>query len=153
MVTNAQTGLSSVLAEAGFARPDSELLPPSNRGYGGWEPISLEHLADHGADIIAVPTGANYDETILTSQPLYQALPAVAEGRSITVSGDMWSGASVFAAAWVLEDLASFVDERYTAGSTEDVADRWSRFTASIRNRPNCRRNEGERRRAETRCP
>jgi iron complex transport system substrate-binding protein len=122
--------LSQVVEEVGFARPEAETDGTPDATYESAVPLSLERLEDHDADIVAVLSGAYYNAATLTEAPTFQALPAVADGRSVTVDGDMWFGAYPFAIFWLLEDLEALHtgDGQQSVGTLDDVAGRWAEF-------------------------
>ncbi|WP_158573749.1 ABC transporter substrate-binding protein [Micromonospora craniellae] len=133
MVTDSSNSLSTVIAESGFTRPaGEEKAAPEGQSYGGWVMLSPEQIPQHDADIVAVPKATYYDEKIVTRQPLFQALPAVKQGRAPIVNGDMWTGGYGFAVYWVLVDLAAFASGSIVVGTEADAAQRWKQFQSLI---------------------
>jgi iron complex transport system substrate-binding protein len=122
--------LSQVVEEVGFARPEAEADGSPDATYESAVPLSLEQLGDHDADIVAVLSGAYYNATTLTDAPTFQSLPAVADGRSVIVDGDMWFGTYPFAIFWLLEDLDNLHtgDGQDGIGTLDDGAERWATF-------------------------
>lgn len=131
--------LSSVVAEAGFDRPEAELNGQPDPTFDSAVMISTETLGEHDADVVAVLSGEFYEERTFLDAPTFQALSAVQDGRSVVVDGDLWFGTYPFAISWLLEDLAA-VHEAFVAGEDvqagvgdgDDVTGRWEAFEALI---------------------
>ncbi|MFT3851635.1 MAG: ABC transporter substrate-binding protein [Ilumatobacteraceae bacterium] len=127
--------LSQVVAEAGFSRPDAQAHGIPDTTYTSAIPISPEVLERHGADVVAVMSGAYYDAEAILGIPTFQALPAVKAGHSVVVDGDMWFGPYPFAIWWLLDDLQAIHDGAGQSGigTADDVAARWAAFQEATR--------------------
>lgn len=119
--------ISSVLTELGYTRPEAEQGPSE---MGSAIMTSEELLLEHDADLLFVLSGAYYDSQSLTGLDLYQAIPAVADGRSFVVDADGWLGSFPFAVYWVLEDLRAVQngEGQDGVGTVADTSERWTAF-------------------------
>lgn len=125
--------ISSVIADAGFARPAAEQIRPASAdSHGGWLEFSPEQLPAHDADVIAITRGANYDPDGITSLPLFRELAGARSGATATVDGDLWSGGYAFSTYWVLEDLAAFAAGDFSSSAAAEPRTRWDDFLAEI---------------------
>lgn len=122
--------LSVLLSDLGYSRPDAELGPAD---YNIAVMSSEELLHEHDADLLVVLSGAYYDAESLTSLELFQAVPAVTDGRSVVVDGDIWLGAFPFAVYWALQDLQAVQSGEGQAGvgTVVDTAERWNDFLST----------------------
>jgi iron complex transport system substrate-binding protein len=95
-----------ILHEAGLRRPQTQLdaLAAAPQAFPVAAEVSLEQVAIADADLIIVPR-ASFDKEPLDQNPLFQALPAVREGRYFPVDSDLWFSRSIVGAALVLDDL------------------------------------------------
>lgn len=122
------TPMSAIVEEAGFTRPAAQT---SGEVVSTVIMLSPEVLGEHDADTVVVLSGSGYDVDAVTSTTTYQQLPAVREGRSVEVNGDLWFGNHAFAVYWILEDLhavsrgGSVQDE---LGTPDDALSRWEDF-------------------------
>lgn len=123
---DASNPLHSVIDDAGFDRP--ELQDVEGEKYGGSTPFSPERLAEQDADIITLKSSPQFSPEAVTGLPLFSSL----SGRAVEVDGDFWSGASLFAAYWVLTDLREFIHDEYAAGGSDDATARWEAFVAAL---------------------
>lgn len=122
--------LAQVVEEVGFTRPPVEADGVADPTFDSAVMLSLETLAEHDADLVVVLSGAYYNAQTLLDAPTFQALPAVRDGRSVVVDGDMWFGTYPFAIWWLLDDLTALHDGRGQdgIGGPDDVAARWAAF-------------------------
>lgn len=122
--------MSQIIDEVGFARPPAQRDGEPDTTFDAAIPISLETVGDHDADVVVVLSGAYYAAETILDAPTFQALPAVVEGRSVVVDGDMWFGTYPFAIVWLLEDLAAIHSGEGQAGigTTDDISARWAAF-------------------------
>lgn len=122
--------LSGVIEELGLGRPADQLDAEPMAGFESVAPISTELLEGHDADLIAVLSGDYYDENVLLEAPTFKDLPAVKDGRSVVVDGDMWFGTHPFAVYWIAEDIANLVEGNGQdgVGVLEDTQERWAAF-------------------------
>jgi iron complex transport system substrate-binding protein len=123
--------LSQLIDEVGLARPTVEQGPGDQ---GSAIMTSEERLGDHDADLVVVLEGSYYDAASVESVPTFRAMPAVRDGRSFVVDGDMWLGPFPFAVHRVLDDLEVLLGGGGGdgIGTLDDVADRWAAFEATL---------------------
>ncbi|MEM9513360.1 MAG: ABC transporter substrate-binding protein [Actinomycetota bacterium] len=120
------TPTAQIIAEAGYARPDTQAEPAN---LGALFSLSPEVLGDHDGDIV-VAYGGNpgfYDADALAALPTYAALPAAQDGRTVEVLGEVWINSDPFSMFWVIEDLAAIADGGQPA-TLDDVGERWVAF-------------------------
>lgn len=124
--------LSALVAELGFTRPLAQAEGTPFEGYRSVIAISPEVVGEHDADIVVVFSGNDFDAGAVTSLPTFQALPAVVDGRSFEVDGNMWFGTFPFAVFWILDDVAALSgsDGQATLGTIDDTDARWADFQA-----------------------
>ncbi|MEM9516747.1 MAG: ABC transporter substrate-binding protein, partial [Actinomycetota bacterium] len=120
--------LSAIVDEVGVDRPPAQADATSMEGFNSVISLSPELVVDHDADVVTVMSGVFYPEDALLDLPTYQSLPAVQDGRSTIVDGDMWFGTHPFAIYWILEDLASLAEGVDGIGTIDDAEDRWSAY-------------------------
>lgn len=122
--------ISALLAEVGFTRPPAQAEGAPDPTFDAAVMISAEVLGEHDADLVAVTSGAYYDAAAIEVLPTFQALPAVVDGRSVVVDGDMWFGTYPFAIFWILEDLAGVRagEGQDAIGTVDDTAERLAAF-------------------------
>lgn len=131
--------LAHVIDEAGFTRPTAQAEGAADPVFDSAIMISTEVLSEHDADVIAVLSGAFYEPRTFLDAPTFQALPAVRDGRSVVVDGDLWFGSFPFALFWLLEDLTAIHDgldrdslDQDDIGDADDVDARWAAFEALV---------------------
>lgn len=102
--------IGTVLADAGFARP--EAVQQLDKTF---LEVSREQIGQADGDLLFY---ASYGEEGSTAQaevtagPLWQGIPAVAQGRAHQVSDDLWYlGIGPLAANLVLDDLAGYAPQ------------------------------------------
>jgi iron complex transport system substrate-binding protein len=98
--------IGTILADAGFARPPVQQVDET------FVEVSREQIGQADADVIFY---AGYQSagaeglTAVTAGPLWQGIPAVAEGRAHEVSDDLWYlGIGPLAAGMVLDELGGY---------------------------------------------
>lgn len=124
--------LSAVVDEVGVDRPAAQAEAESMEGFNSVISLSPELVVDHDADVVTVMSGVFYPEDAVQNLPTYQSLPAVQNGRSTVVDGDMWFGTHPFAIYWILEDLAALVDGVDGIGAIDDADARWAAYRELI---------------------
>lgn len=96
--------IGTILADAGFGRPQAQRVDRT------FVEVSKEQLALADGDLVfysAFGADGEQEQAALTAGPLWQRLPAVAQGRAHQVSDDLWYlGIGPIAAGRVLDDLA-----------------------------------------------
>lgn len=126
--------LAEVVIETGLTQPVAQSEADAMAGYESVVPISLELMEGHDADLVVVLSGDFYDETAILGSPTFQALPAVKDGRSFVIDGDMWFSTDPFAIFWILEDIENLIsgEGQPGLGTFEDTADRWASYKEFI---------------------
>ncbi|OLT12422.1 hypothetical protein BJF78_04310 [Pseudonocardia sp. CNS-139] len=129
-----RTPVTAVLRDAGFTRPPAQEAQGATDSAVQVIPLSAEVLAEHDADTVLVPQGAYYDAAAVRAVPTFAQLPAVVQGRSLQVDGDMWFGNFAFAVDWIVTDLQALVAGAGQAGmGTPDQAlARWAAFDETV---------------------
>lgn len=102
--------IGTVLADAGFARPEAVRQVEKT-----FLEVSREQIGQADGDLLFYgaygPEGAD-DQTAVTAGPLWQGIPAVAQGRAYEISDDLWYlGIGPLAANLVLDDLAGYAPQ------------------------------------------
>jgi iron complex transport system substrate-binding protein len=102
--------IGTVLADAGFARP--QVVEQVDKTF---LEVSREQIGQADGDLLFYgaygPEGAD-DQTSVTAGPLWQGIPAVAQGRAHEISDDLWYlGIGPLAANLVLDDLAGYAPQ------------------------------------------
>jgi len=122
--------LAAVLEEAGFDRPAAQAEGTPDPTFTAAVVTSLETIGDHDADLVIVLSGAYYRAETFLEAPTFQVLPAVQDGRSFVVDGDMWFGTYPFAIYWLVEDLRALQagEGQEAVGTLDDVDARWAAF-------------------------
>lgn len=126
--------LAEVVLDTGLVQPKAQSEAEAMAGFESVVPVSTELLEDHDADLVVVLSGDFYNERTLLDAATFQALPAVKDGRSFVVDGDMWFGSHPFAIFWTLEDIEGLVsgDGQAGIGELEDTADRWAAYQSML---------------------
>lgn len=95
-----------ILHEVGFTRPQAQIdaLAGADQAFPVAAEVSLEQVQIVDADLVIVPLGSYHKEP-MGNNSLFQALPAVREGRSFTVDAELWYSRSIVGAGLVLDDL------------------------------------------------
>ncbi len=103
--------IGTVLEDAGLSRPPSQDVEEF-----ALLNVSAEFIPKMGGDVIFVTVYADEKDTAkakITSDPLWQKLEAVREGRVYEVSDDLWMlGLGYTAAHGVMDDLEKYLVER-----------------------------------------
>lgn len=118
-----------VLSALGLTRPAAQ-----DAGGEGlpFVPVSLETLADHDADVLALATGSLFDPAPIRESALYPTLSAVTAGSAYEVVAEPWIvGGSAFAAWWVGRDVAQVLLDGAAPATPADAAARWGEFTTT----------------------
>jgi iron complex transport system substrate-binding protein len=105
-VLGSATPAGAVVEELGLSRPVAQrgLTDPA----APFVPVSTERLTEHDADLVLLLTGATADPAFLRTEPLWQRLGAVRDGRVVEVDVMRWAAMScALGALWVLDDLAA----------------------------------------------
>lgn len=100
-----------VLGDVGLARPElQQLNGAEDRRFGE---VSAEELDTVGGDVIFYCAYGPDGETLLaqhTEGALWQAIPAVQEGKAYQVNDEIWmTGIGVTAAGMILDDLETYL--------------------------------------------
>ena len=125
------TPISTLVTEAGFTRPASEINAANNQDTGTISPVSPELLPEHAAQTVAVLSGQQYDASIVRNTPLFDNLtpdPA----HALDVSGDLWFGSHPFAIYWIIQDLDGIAHGKgqNSIGTLDSADARWAAFSA-----------------------
>lgn len=125
------TPISTLVTEAGFTRPASEVNATNNQDTGMISPVSPELLPEHAAQTVAVLSGQQYDASIVRNTPLFDNLtpdPA----HALDVSGDLWFGSHPFAIYWIIQDLDGIAHGKgqNSIGTLDSADARWAAFSA-----------------------
>lgn len=94
---------SAPLASAGVVADDVGLSRPGSQDFvdEGFVPVSLERLPDIDGDVLFLWGNDDYGDALLEramQNPLWASLEVVRNDAAHTVDGDVWQGASYFAA-------------------------------------------------------
>ncbi|MEM8926240.1 MAG: ABC transporter substrate-binding protein [Actinomycetota bacterium] len=119
---------SSVLEQAGYTRPEAQLVPPD---FGVSLTLSPETLGDHDGDYVLQLGGdeAFYSVEELQALPTFQGISAVDDGRTGVGLGEIWTSFDPFSVFWMTEDLLAIRAGR-APGTFDDLDRRWEAFLA-----------------------
>lgn len=123
-----QVPMSRVIEECGFTRPPAQTSGEVTQTI---IVLSPEVLAEHDADTVAVLGGSGYNADAVADIPTFRALPAVQDGRTAELNGDIWFGNHPFAIYWMIADLELIPEggsAREELGTPDDAVDRWAAF-------------------------
>jgi iron complex transport system substrate-binding protein len=111
---------STLIAEAGFTRPESEQV--ENDSYSA--PFSMELLLEHDADIIVIPDGPGAAAAEITGQELFNELT----GTTVHPVAQQWWGNSAFSFWVTATDLRTLAEGGTDVLRSEDLVSEWSTF-------------------------
>lgn len=119
---------SSVLEQAGYTRPEAQLVPPD---FGVSLTLSPETLGDHDGDYVLQLGGdeAFYSVEELQALPTFQGISAIGDGRTGVGLGEIWTSFDPFSVFWMTEDLRA-IRAGEAPGTIDDLDRRWEAFLA-----------------------
>ncbi|MCX7444980.1 hypothetical protein OS125_06925 [Corynebacterium sp. P7003] len=118
------TVLSHLIGESGFRRPEPQMRCDDDLM---WRILDPDDLADHDADIIAVPTGGYYTDGVLRESAAFRRL----SGVKVAVLGELWCTMNPFSFYAVARDLGEVARGGLPVGETGAV-ETWTRFLGDI---------------------